>query len=78
MLTDNFNYIIDIWINAIQQYNFKQLCMQPDANNWSIGQVCMHLINDTNWFIEQIKICVSNNDNADENNVAFCANNVCK
>ena len=66
MLIERFNYTIDIWINTIQQYSFKQLCMQPDANNWSIGQVCMHLINDTNWFIEQIEMCVSENNNADE------------
>lgn len=66
MLIEYFNHTIDIWIKAIQQYNFKELCMQPDENSWSIGQVCMHLINDTNWFIEQIKVCMSNNDNADE------------
>jgi len=66
MLSDNFNYTIDIWIDVIQQYNFQQLCMKPAADSWSIGQVCMHLVNDTNWFIEQIKICVSDNNNADE------------
>jgi hypothetical protein len=45
--------------------------MQPNAGSWSIGQVCMHLLNDTNWFIEQIKICVSNNDNANETMLPF-------
>lgn len=66
MLIEDFNHTIDTWIDAIQQYNFEQLSTQPDANSWSIGQVCMHLVNDTNWFIEQIKICVSDNNNADE------------
>ena len=66
MLTEHFNRTIDIWIHTIQQYNFEQLCAQPSANVWSVGQVCMHLINDTNWFIEQIKICISDNTNANE------------
>ena len=66
MLIEDFNHTIDTWIDVIQQYNFQQLCMKPAADSWSIGQVCMHLVNDTNWFIEQIKICVSDNNNADE------------
>jgi hypothetical protein len=66
MLIDDFNRTVDIWIHTIQQYNFEHLCTQPAANVWSVGQVCMHLINDTNWFIEQIRICVSNNNNANE------------
>ena len=61
-----FNHSIDIWINTIQQYNFEQLCIQPEVNSWSLGQVCMHLLNDTNWFIEQIKTCAISNDSADE------------
>ncbi len=71
MLIKDFDHAIDTWIEAIQQYNFEQLCTQPDKNSWSVGQVCMHLVNDTNWFIEQIKICVSNNDNADETMLAY-------
>ncbi len=66
MLIENFNSTINVWIEIVQQYNFKLLCAKPGANSWSIGQVCMHLINDTNWFIEQIKICASSNSNANE------------
>jgi hypothetical protein len=66
MLIDNFNHTIDTWMKAIQQYSFEQLCTKPSPNTWSVGQVCMHLVNDTNWFIGQIKICVSGNDNIDE------------
>ncbi len=71
MLIDDFNRTIDIWIEAIKQYNCDQLCKQPDAKSWSLGQVCMHLASDTNWFIEQIKICLSNNNNGDETMLAF-------
>jgi hypothetical protein len=71
MLIEDFNHTIDTWIDVIQQYNFQQLCMKPAADSWSIGQVCMHLVNDTNWFIEQIKICVPDNNNADEPMLPF-------
>ena len=74
MLIDDFNNTIDIWINTIQQYSFEELCKQPGENNWSIGQVCVHLINDTSWFIEQIKICLLNDDNAHETMAPFAQN----
>ena len=71
MLIDEFNNTIDVWINTVQQYSFEELCKQPDANSWSLGQVCVHLINDTSWFVEQIKNCLLNNDNANETMVLF-------
>jgi hypothetical protein len=71
MLIGDFNNIIDTWIESIQQYNFEQLCTQPGANSWSAGQVCMHLVNDTNWFVEQIKICIFNNANENETMLPF-------
>ncbi|MEJ7682628.1 MAG: hypothetical protein WKG06_33180 [Segetibacter sp.] len=42
------------------------MCAKPSPNSWSLGQVYMHLIDDTNYYIEQIKICVSTNDNVIE------------
>lgn len=71
MLINDFNNTIDVWINTIQHYSFEELSKQPDENNWSIGQVCVHLINDTSWFIEQIKICLLNDENANESMTPF-------
>lgn len=62
MLTKDFNYTIDSWIKEVEQYDFTQLCAKPSPTSWSLGQVCVHLIDNTNYFIEQIKICVSTND----------------
>lgn len=73
-MINDFNYTIDIWIETIQRCNFQQLCMQPDENNWSIGQVCIHHLNDTNWFIQQIETCLLNHDNANENMLSFVQN----
>ncbi|MCW3109652.1 MAG: DinB family protein [Segetibacter sp.] len=63
MLIEDFNHTIDLWIKGLEQYDFIQLCAKPSPNGWSLGQVYMHLIDETNYYIQQIKICVSNNDN---------------
>ena len=63
---NDFNRTVDSWINALDQYSFVQLCTKPSPDSWSAGQVYMHLINDTNYYLEQAGICLSNNHNADK------------
>lgn len=62
----DFNHVFDLWITALAHYDFPQLCAKPAVNSWSLGQVYMHLITDTNYFLEQIKICIATNDNEGE------------
>lgn len=66
MICEDFKNTIDIWIKDVKQNSFKQLCVKPSQNSWSLGQVCVHLIDATNYFLEQIAICVSNNENANQ------------
>ena len=66
MRIKSFNQTIDRWIKELKEYDFKQLCAKPSSNSWSMGQVGMHLIENTNYFIEQIKICMATDDNANE------------
>lgn len=66
MLVEDFNHTIDIWIKELEQYDFIRLCTKPSPGSWSLGQVYMHLIDDTTYYIEQIKICISANDNVME------------
>lgn len=66
MLIEDFNHTIDIWIKELEPYDFIQLYTKPSPKSWSLGQVYMHLIDETNYYIEQIKICVSTNDNVIE------------
>ena len=66
MLIENFNRTIDIWIKALEGYDYDQLTTRPSPTSWSIGQVYMHLLDDTSYYIEQIKVCVTNNDHANE------------
>jgi GTP-sensing pleiotropic transcriptional regulator CodY len=65
-LLDHFNNTINTWIAAMEQYNFHSLCKKPTNESWSIGQVYMHLLNETNYYIEEMKLCISSNENASE------------
>ena len=71
MLLKDFNDTIDSWIEALEQYSFTQLCTKSAPTSWSMGQLYAHLINDTNYYIEQIKICVTTNDNVNKEATAF-------
>ncbi|MDH7462128.1 DinB family protein [Chitinophagaceae bacterium 26-R-25] len=62
MLIDDFNHIIDYWIAALDHYTLEQLCTKPSAESWSLGQLYMHLLENTDFYIDQISICISNND----------------
>jgi len=66
MVIDDFNLIVDNWIKALERYHFTQLYIKPSPAGWSLGQLYMHLIADTNFYLEQIEICTSTNDNANE------------
>lgn len=66
MQLNDFNKTLDIWIKEVEQTSFDQLCTKPSQNNWSLAQVCMHLISATNHFLAQIAICTSNNENINE------------
>ena len=66
MLIENFNRTIDIWIRALEGYGYHQLTARPSPTSWSIGQVYMHLLDDTSYYIEQIQVCLTNNDQASE------------
>jgi hypothetical protein len=66
LLIEGFNNTINIWIQALEQYDLTVLSVKPSPYSWSIGQVYMHLIDDTKYYIGQIKLCVSTNNNADE------------
>src|SRR5882724_500905 len=62
-----FILTFDIWLKSLNHYSTYQLQKKPDNQSWSIGQVYMHLIDQTiNFNIPQIEICISNNDNAEK------------
>ena len=49
MLIDDFNHIVSYWIKELERYRVTQLRVKPSPTGWSIGQLYMHLIADTNF-----------------------------
>lgn len=66
-----FDHTIDYWIDALDQYNYLQLIAKPSVDSWSLGQLYLHLINDTGFYIEQIRICLQTNENNSEQMMPF-------
>lgn len=73
------NETLNIWITALQNYDFDTLVAKPDPETWSLGQVFLHLISETNYYIEQIEYCLTHHENASEqmteNGLLMFANN---
>lgn len=56
-----FNQTFDVWINALDDYTLGQLLARPSPTEWSLGQVYMHLIADTDFYIDQVRGCLASN-----------------
>jgi len=62
----DFNHTIDHWIAALDQYSLVRLLAKPAPGKWSIGQVYMHVISQTDYFLMQSKIAASTDDYRNE------------
>ena len=63
---EEFNQAIDYWITELNQYNMPELTRQPGPEQWSVGQIYLHLIDDTEFYLQQIQGCLSGNQHADQ------------
>ncbi len=50
-----FNATIDKWMAHLDDYTLTMLCQKPQPAAWSLGQVYLHIIADTWYFIGEIK-----------------------
>ena len=65
-LADDFKSTVDFWLHELDKYSFRQLHVKPGPASWSIGQVYMHLIHETSFYLDQARVCLSNEDHATE------------
>ena len=65
-LIHDFNNSVDHWIMELNQYNLKDLMRKPATNSWSLGQVYCHIILETTFFLQQVRICASTTENSTE------------
>ncbi|MFA5835178.1 MAG: DinB family protein [Bacteroidota bacterium] len=63
---EKFNSTIEVWITELEYYDFDVLLVKQDCQSWSLSQVFIHLCNETEYYIEQIEICLSHDENSSE------------
>lgn len=54
-LLEQFNHTIQHWIDQLDSYSIEMLRQRPQADAWSLGQVYVHIIEDTTFYLEQMK-----------------------
>ncbi len=53
------------WTSELEALSEAQLRLRPLHGGWTLGQLYMHLIADTRFYVEQIRLCLASNDHAD-------------
>lgn len=54
-IVQQFNETISQWINYLNDYTIAMLHVLPQQGGWSLGQVYVHLIDDTKYQLQQMK-----------------------
>ena len=65
-LIDQLDKILQSWITYLDEYSFHQLLAKPSLISWSVGQLYLHLIETTTFYLEQVAICISESGNEKE------------
>ncbi|MGG7664576.1 DinB family protein [Dyadobacter sp. BHUBP1] len=66
MRVKDYHHTIDIWLRSLEPYDIARLLAQPGPGAWSLGQVYMHILDETEFYFSQIKVCLASNDHAME------------
>jgi len=60
-----FDTTIDQWISFLDNYTLEMICQQPQPGSWSLGQMYTHIINDTQYYVEQVRLTLASNENSE-------------
>jgi DinB superfamily len=66
MVNQDFIRVLEIWIKELEAFNFDQLCAKPSSHSWSLGQVSMHLLESTQYYLDQAMRCALSDDYVQE------------
>lgn len=66
MRVKDFHQTVDVWLKGLEPYDFVELTAQPAPRSWSLGQVYMHVLDETDFYFNQIRVCLASNDHAME------------
>lgn len=63
---EQFRTTIQTWIDALDGYSLEMLRRPPQEGSWSLGQVYRHILDDTEWFVEQMRATQATKENDDK------------
>ena len=53
------------WKDVLATYNETMLLQKPAANSWSMGQLYMHLVAETSFYLTQVEACLRSPQNSE-------------
>jgi hypothetical protein len=65
-LLDRFNETIDLWIGYLDNYTLDELRRKPVAGSWSLGQVYIHITEDTPFHVQQMREALATDTDSDK------------
>jgi hypothetical protein len=66
MTGSTLHQTIETWISALSLYNEDLLNQKPGPDEWSLGELYIHLIEETNYYFSQVDACIISNENTAE------------
>lgn len=66
IIVQQFNETISRWISYLHDYTIEMLHQQPQSGGWSLGQVYIHIIDDTAYQLQQMKDALLQDKNHQE------------
>src|SRR6478735_4252608 len=64
--TDRLLATIDYWMKCLDNYTIGQMVRVPAPGSWSMGQLYIHLIRDSTFYIDQAREALSANEHSTE------------
>jgi hypothetical protein len=65
-LLDRFNNTIDQWIGYLDKYSLEDLRKKPRPGSWSLGQVYIHLVEDTQYHVQQMRAALETTSDSEK------------
>ncbi|RPD44179.1 DinB family protein [Paracnuella aquatica] len=65
-MMDELEDALMTWKNALADYNEAMLLQKPALNSWSMGQLYMHLVAETSFYLTQVDACLRSPQNSDQ------------
>lgn len=62
----DYHNTIDSWMQTLERHDIGRLLAQPAPGVWSLGQVCVHILDEADFQFRQIQTCLTCNENATE------------